>query len=166
MSRTYDAASEILDTLVADWPTDPDVASPLPTGRQYVNWGNVIWDCEQLVVTIERTFGHLGDVSAEQIDVQPLTMAVRAVTIGVWIIRCVPDIDASGERIILPTPHALDDSAKLLAADTDVVLAILAKAQRKNQLLACGSVGFENAIAQGPEGGFSGGVTRLRVGLL
>lgn len=165
MSRTYDVARTALDLLVADWPADPDVALPLPA-RRYVNWGAVIWDCDQIVVSIERTFGHTGDVSAEQIDVQPMTMAVRAVTLAIWIVRCVPDIDASGEQIVLPTPAELEASAQVFAADTDQVLAILARRQRQHDFASCDGLGFENCLASGPEGGFAGGVTRLRAEIL
>lgn len=164
-SRLFNLASAARDLLVQDWPTDDTIASPLPD-REYVNNGAVIWDCEQLVVSVERTFGIIGDVTQEIFDAQYGTMALRAMTIAVWIIRCVPDIDSSGQEIILPTPAALEESAAELLADEDQVIAILAKAQREGRFAGCESLAFENWQAQGPEGGFGGGVTRLRIGLV
>lgn len=163
-SRVWALAETALALLVDNWPSDGS-ADPLPT-RRYVNFGNVIWDCEQLVVSVERTFGIGGDVTQEQFQADYGVMALRAVTLAVWIIRCVPDIDSEGPTIILPTGAEIAAAHEVLSADADQVLAIFTREQRLHHFAGCESLAFENMTAMGPEGGFGGAVTRLRAGLI
>lgn len=163
-SRVWALAETALELLVANWPTDGSAAA-LPE-RRYVNFGAVIWDCEQVVVSVERTFGIGGDVTQEQFQADYGVMALRAVTLAVWVIRCVPDIDSSGTQIILPTGAEIQAAHEVLSADADQLLAIFTKQQRLHNFAGCESLAFENMQAMGPEGGFGGSVTRLRAGLI
>lgn len=161
MGRLYDLAGATLDLLTTDWPTDEAIALALPA-RQYVNAGDVIWDCEQLVVSVERTFGEVGDVTVEQFDSHTATMAVRAVTLAIWLIRCVPDLNEQGP----PPAIDIELAAAATLADADAITGILAARTRLHEWAGCESAALENWQAQGPMGGFGGGVLRARVGLV
>lgn len=163
-SRIFDVAKTALDLLVADWPVDGSV--PALPKRQYVNWGAVIWDCEQLVVSIERTFGIAGDVTQEGFFNDYGLVSLRAVTLAVWHVRCMPDIDSAGNEIVIPKPADIEAASLAIAAASDVVVPILSVAQREHRFVGCESLAFENMTATGQEGGFGGSVTRVRCGLV
>lgn len=162
VSRLYDLARTVLDSVIDRWDGD---AEPLPE-KQYVSNGLVIWDsCEQLAVEVERTYGIDGNVANEVIDGSGVpAMAMRAVTCVVWVIRCVTDMDAEGETIIIPTAEEIEADAMRLLADPTAVVNALVAAQ-KNAELPCQSVAFEAAESQGPEGGYAGWAVRVRLAL-
>jgi hypothetical protein len=164
--RIYNVAREALEIAVAALntaaaeaaPGTPEAAAVAPA-RQYVSDGPLVaWDCEQVVVTVENTFGHQGDPTAERSLVDCLTM--RAVTLGIWIVRCAPTMDDDGEP---PPAETIDSNALVTLADPGIVTDAIVSAYK------AGAFGYGLAVEQwqgvGPEGGLVGGVLRLRVDL-
>lgn len=166
MPRTavFDLCAAALQAVVAGWP-DEDHAPALPD-RQYVTNGDVMWDCEQLVVQAESTYPIQGDPRVQQYWETDRELGLRGLVVAVWCIRCVPDIDTVGEEIILPDASALEDSARDLLGDADSILDILVHAQIGGDLATCNGFTFENWSPVGPSGGLGGGVTRFRVAVL
>lgn len=160
-SRFYDLARSTLDAVVAGWPTDPDVAVPLPE-RRYVGFGLMAWDCEQFTVSGTRAYSIDGDVAAEQIISTPVFYN-RAYEMQLSIIRCVPDIDTSGDVIIEPTPTDIEVSAQAAFADQQTLTDVLIAAQEARQLAAFSGLAFGNWTAEGPQGGFGGGTLGVRL---
>jgi hypothetical protein len=155
----YDLAAASLDAIVDNWPVELE---PLPD-RRYVTFGEVAWDCEQLVVSVERTFGvDTGDVLSENvlgIDASA-PFQLRGATVACSLIRCVPVVDDQGNP---PTPVALADSATVVLADGIAMFNCLADAHRAGDLATCNGVAFEAGEAQTPDGGFGGWLTRVRL---
>lgn len=161
VDKIYNLARASLDAIVGRWDSD---AEPLPD-KQYVSNGLVIWDeCEQLAVEVERTNGTLGDLSQPIIDQTPLT-AMRFVTLAVWLIRCVHDLQVEGENVTLPSADEMEADAQILLADPTAILNALVAARKAGDLGACGGLAFDEWTAQGPDGGLAGGVLRVRLAL-
>lgn len=156
--RLFGLASDVLGIAVASL-TATDAGCP---NRSYVSDGPLIaWDCEQVVVSVERVYGTDGDVSAEVVDpVRCLVM--RAAMIGVWVVRCAPTMDDDGNA---PTAAAIHENAEVILADPMVVFDGLLAAHRAGDLSAVGGLAFEQWEGVGPDGGLVGGVLRLRVDL-
>lgn len=163
-SALYDLASGVLQAIVGGWP-DEDHAAALPE-QQYVANGDVQWDCAQLVVNVERVFPTQGDVTVEQWWQTDAGLGPRGCVLGVWLIRCVPDIDATGQVIKFPSAAAMDESAFDLLGDSTTVLELLLQAQLEGELATCNGFSFENWTPVGPSGGLGGGVTRVRTQLM
>lgn len=159
-TKLFDLCSAILATLAADWPGD---AEPLPE-RQYVSNGMIVWDCDQLVVMVEATYGTEADLAAEGIFSQASAgFGLRAATIGVAVLRCVPDVDDEGTP---PSWESIQDSSEIILSDAETVLSVLLAAQQAGELATCQALAFDRWTSEGPQGGLAGGVTRLRALML
>jgi hypothetical protein len=164
VTRIYDLLRGTLDAVINYWPA---AASPLPD-RRYVANGTVFWDaCEQVAIEPISTFGDQGDLSATLIEPRPAAaaFAMRYVLAGIWIIRCVHDMDTQGEQIIVPSAAEIEQDAESLLMDPTAVLNAIAEAIAAGELPGCGSVAFDQWDAQGPDGGYAGGVLRVRLAL-
>lgn len=135
---------------------------PAPS-RQYVADGNLVaWDCEQLVVAVDSTQGHQGNVAVE--DLGPaFAMAPRAATLGVWLLRSAPMLDDEGTP---PAAAEIDANAEIVLADPMVMLWYLWHAHERDELAPCKGLSFQRWQALGPMGGLTGGVLRLNVDLV
>lgn len=163
MSKLFDLATATIEALVAGW---PDPITDLPE-RRYVSNGTVIWDCcEQLAVMVERTYGMDADVASEQFVSSPTIVGIRACTLGIWIVREAPDIDSDGENPIFPTATAIEANAGVVLDDAEAVFKTLLGAFRRGEYAGCMGLAFEQWTSEGQEGGFVGGVTRVRVALV
>lgn len=159
----YNLASNVLDAIVAGWPVG---ATALPE-RQYVTFGDVAWDCEQLVVAIERVFGIDGDVTGETYIQDGTLRGFQGVTVGAWLIRCVPDIDSALDgQLIFPSVADLDASAQILCADPIHMWNTIASAQAAGAIASCNGLAFQDADPAGPLGGFGGTLLRVRMQIL
>jgi len=156
--RLYTVASQALEIAVAALEASAGGAP----ARRYVSDGPMLaWDCEQVAVTAESTFGHQGNISAPVVDpVQCLAM--RGAVLGVWVVRCAPTMDDDGEP---PAAAAINANAAVVLADPTVVFDALAAALRDGTWLGAHGLAFEEWTGIGPEGGLTGGVLRVRVDL-
>lgn len=156
--RLYAIARQVLDLAGAALATT-EAGAP---ARQYVSDGPLVaWDCEQIVVTVENTYSHRGDVSVE--DTSPLDcLVMRAAVLGVWVVRCAPTLDDDGTP---PDANEIDTNAAIVLADPMVLLDAIVDAYRAGLLLGCHGLAFQQWQGVGPEGGLTGGVLRLRVDL-
>lgn len=162
--RLYVLARGVLDAVVAGYATD---GVNLPAHR-LVTPGLPAWDCEGVYVQVERTFGHDGNITAETL--QPLTRhaghAMRAVSIAVTVLRCVPGVHDNGAGgISLPAPEEEEAAAELILTDAQRVLNVLVAAQKAGDLPGCNSLAFEQWQSVGPEGDLGGGLLRIRMGV-
>jgi hypothetical protein len=155
--------------IVSGWPEiDPDngmLIQPLPE-RQCVSNGAVFWDCEQLVIACERVYGLEGDVAAEFWHQEPQLVGFRGVILAVWLLRCVPDLDVEGTNVSMPSAEDIDNSATTVLGDSVDIFNLLVAAQERGELATCSGLAFQDWTPAGPEGGFGGGVTRVRALLL
>lgn len=158
-SRLYDLAAATLTAVGTHWPGD---AEPLPD-EQFVTNGLVIWeidDCaERLCTFVERTFGVEADVALEQITTLGAGFANRGATVGVTLLRCVPDLDDN----TVPTGVELDASAQIILGDAQALMNALIAAWKAGDLPGCGQLAFESWTAEGPQGGMGGGTLRMRM---
>lgn len=160
-ARIYGIARATLDCVAAGLTTAG--GDHMPPTRQYVADGNLVaWDCEQLCVSVEDTHSIVGNPAAESQD-PDLAMAMRAATIGIWLVRCCPMMDDDGEP---PTADAIDASAQVVLADPQIMVDALWNAQQAGQLATCRGLAFQRWTAVGPQGGLTGGVLRIAVALL
>lgn len=166
-----DLAEAVLIAIVNYWPdvpsTDPDLpyVRALPE-RQYITVGTPASDCEQLVVAVQRTFGNEGNPAVERII--PIGSGVpwlRAMVIDVQILRCVEVVDAPGGEPVVPSADTIQAEAGAILTDADAVLQCLIQAQNAGELAGCGGMALEPWRALQYEGGFAGGVTRLRINM-
>lgn len=160
-ARFYDLARSAFDAIVTGWPADPDVALPLPD-RRYVAFGQIAWDCEQLVVSGLRSFITDGDVAVEQVVSGPVFFN-RAVELVVSIVRCVPVVDNSGDEILFPDPDAIETSALVAFTDEETIRDVLISAQEARTLAVPGGLAFGNWVTEGPLGGLGGGTLTVRM---
>lgn len=164
IERINNLALAVLGALVMEWPAE---AEPLPQ-RQGIVAGLPAWDCEQIIVAIENSFSHSGDVSTEVRDFQQAgaTWGIRGVALAVWIIRCASTEQSINNRVILPAMDALTAEAEIIGRDGIAVQNVLMDAQRSGLLAGCNGLSFDQWQTQGPEGGFGGSVYRLRVSFI
>lgn len=103
-SRAWFLTKQILAAIQARYATD---AVPLPA-RQFVTAGLVIYDAEQLSVTLIRQFG-IDDNGAEGDHVQRC-LVWRGAEYEIMLLRCAPTVDmmANGE---IRAPSAVDYEA-------------------------------------------------------
>lgn len=167
-SALVDLGEAVLAAVVGNWP-DPSASLPhvLPLpDRQYVTIGTPASDCDQLVVAVERTFGNEGNPAVERII--PIGSGVpwlRAMVVAIQILRCVDVVTEVGGQPVFPQPATMQAEADAILTDADTVLECLIAAQAVGELANCGGMALENWRALNPEGGFAGGVTRVRLNL-
>lgn len=153
-------ANSLLAAVVAGWPAE---AEPLP-GRSYVNDGQVPWDCEQLTVNVERLFATEGDLGVEAVGVTSgLGLFLRAGVFAISLVRCSPVSTQQGQTVKPPTIDKIEASASRVLRDAEAVFGALAAELPLGNYPGCGTLAFESWTAEGPEGGFAGGTTRVRV---
>lgn len=156
--RLYDLAAAVLDVAVAAL-VESDAGCP---DRRYVADGPAVaWDCEQVVVTVEGTFGHGGDVSSE--TTEPIRcLWMRGARLGIWVTRCAPTMDDNGN----PPPAAeVDANARAVLADPQVLADAVVAAYKDGQLVDVPGLSLEQWQGIGPEGGLTGGVLFVRADL-
>lgn len=150
-------AESLLSAVITGW---PDEAEELP-GRSYVNDGQVPWDCEQLTVNLERLFATEGDLGIEAIGVTSgLGLFLRAGVFAITLVRCTAKPDSKGNP---PKPEEIEPFASRVLRDAMAVFGALAEQLPLGNYPGCGTLAFESWTAEGPEGGFAGGTTRVRV---
>lgn len=174
-SAVVDLSAAILAALVEGWPVFaappfnyPDLAA-LPD-RRYV-WAGPLpaYDCEQVVVAVERTFGSEGNPSLERIV--PISDGVpylRTLVAGIHVIRCITDFTADSGSVTGPgiaTAATMTKESNAILTDVDVVLECLIRAQNVGKLAGCGDLALENWRATTAQGGLAGGITRVRLNL-
>ncbi len=164
VDRIYAMADAALAAVVDGWPAE---AQLLPE-KQYVSAGLVIWDaCEQLAVEVEGTAGAEADLATQTLIQNPAQAgwAMRYVRLAIWIIRCVHDISVAGDTLAVPNAVDIDADAQIILADAQATLNTLIAAVRAGTLGSCSGLLFDAWDAQGPEGGYGGGVLRVRLAL-
>jgi hypothetical protein len=166
-SQLVDLSSACLSAVVNHWSDFTDVDYPnkaaLPD-RQFVYTGLPPADCEQLSVTVERTFGSEGSPAQERII--PIGDGVpwlRVLVASIQIIRCCSTIDAQGDEPAFPADTTMTAESLVILTDADLVLQCLIAAQAADQLAGCGGIALENWKAVAAQGGLSGGLTRVRL---
>lgn len=146
-SRIYDIARDVLDAVVAGYLAD---AVDLPA-RRFVSLGPPAWDCELVACWVERTFGHAGDVLAE--DPDPIMAAVghglRAALLRIQIVRCYPTLSDAGDP---PTPAVMEAATATLLEDAQRVSNILVAASKAGAIGGCNSVAMLDWVSVGPDG--------------
>ena len=142
------------------------LSEPLPAHR-VVAPGTPALDCEGLYVFVERTFAHDGNVVQEVLQPMPAAagFSLRACTIGVLLVRCVPVVSQQGQRAVPPKAEDEEAAAQQILRDATLVVTILGAAQKAGQLAGCNSLALENWTSRGPDGGLAGGLHRLRAGV-
>lgn len=136
---------------------------PIPA-RQYVSPGLPAWDCEQVVVTVERQSPVAGDPTLEgptAVQADP-AFHMRAATIAITVVRCVPVLGEQGE---LTSTDDEEDAAELILADAGHVWLAIVQALDDGDLPGCGAVAFVSWDGLGPEGGLAGGLLRILASL-
>lgn len=162
-----DLAASSLNAIITGWPTFSDTDWPnkaaLPAD-QFVALSLPAWDCEQLVVATERTFGSEGSPAQERIV--PISDGVpwlRVLVLSIQIVRCCATVDQNLDSPIFPAPDTMTAEALTILTDADLVLQCLIRAQQRNELAGCGGIALENWKALPEQGGFHGGLTRVRL---
>lgn len=156
-------AELVLREITGRWPVEDDA---LPA-RQYVTIGGdtaVVWDAEQLTVSINRTFGHIGDVGVENwtptgVDV----WWMRAAVVDITLIRKHPNLDAAATS---PSPDALSAAARRIMLDAQGMLNCIIDAQKDSPDMLARAVAFESWTPQGPMSDLAGGTLRIRLGMI
>lgn len=171
MSETalVELSAAVLAAIVNHWPTEDLDAAPnlraLPE-RNYVNIGPPPYDCEQVVVWVERSFGTESSPAREAIV--PLTTGagyLRTMVCTVEILRCVETVDENAGEPTIPEASTMSAESFTTLTDADTVLDLLVAAHRRNELAGCGDIAFENWRAISAQGGLEGGGTKLRINL-
>jgi len=157
-SRIYDLARAMLDAIVANWPTDTDLAAALPA-RRYVSFGTPAWDCEQVVVGPSRLYSIEADPSLEGLIAWKPLFANNAVEMNVQIIRCQPTGDGTNP----PSTTQLETIALAVHQDIEVVRQVLVDAQQNGSLATPSGLSFGNWNSLGPQGGLGGGSQVVRL---
>lgn len=130
---------------------------PLPD-RQYVHAGEVAYDCEQLVVSLEVIYPGLP--GAEDVTAPPRSVGIFAATarLGVHLVRCVPKPSNQGKA---PSADALQTAGRALLIDSREVLKSLTIAKGEGVFTPlCQTFIYVGTDFVGSEGGFLGIVTR------
>lgn len=165
--RLYDVAEACKTAVVAYYTAQ---AETLPD-RRYVANGLPAFDLtdegdcdEQFTVFVENTYGISGPPLLEDPNAQlgDAGHAMRAATVALTIVRCVPTIDDSGS---IPTVAEEEASAEQIYADAVLMLNALIVAERAGDLAGCGSVTFLRWTNENAQGGVGGGTLRVAISL-
>lgn len=153
IETAYTLAQRVLQIIVDGWPTDPDDAAPLPE-RQYVSFGQIAWDCEQLTVSVLRTYATEGDPAFEtRFSGMPI-FSHHAVALEVSIIRCQPTIPDGSDH---PPVVDLQTAAYDALVDEGTLRDVLVSAQNAGDLGSPQGLSLGAWESQGPQGGVGGG---------
>lgn len=152
--RLFDAAQALLDTVVAHYVT-AGVALP---DRQFVSDGTPAWDCEQVVVYVERTFSG----TLENENTRPLNcLVVRSAQMVVEIARCTP-VFASEYDDSPPAADAIQAVSRQVLADSMHMTNAIVAAHQAGELGGCKGLALVEWESLGPQGGLVGGRQRVR----
>lgn len=133
--------------------------------RQYVSSGSVAYDCEQLVVTLERLYPAVPFQDDPGAPVLRMTL-LRAATLGVHLVRCIPTLSDGPRGDVFPTPADLDASGMALLTDALVLPKVITTAWRADTFLGtCDQMGIREVLPAEPDGGFGGTICRVDVQL-
>lgn len=156
----FTMAGDVLQAVV-DHYADAGVSLP---GRQYVSSGGVAWDCEQVVVAIERTYGVAAGAIDETLESHPRMVGhtLRSATAAVSIVRCAPEVD---EETAMPSIVNEEAVAEIVLRDAMLIPAALIAAERRGDLRGCHGLVVEGWDSAGPEGALVGGVLRARLAI-
>ncbi len=158
-SVLYDLAHDVLDAVVT---TFAAAAVGLPS-RRYVTSGLVAADCEQLVVSLEmvnRGIPGVPDIAPQQSP--GARVSPRHLTMGIWLIRCVPMPTQAAHQVRPPSEADLDASGLELATDLWLLFHGIHAAYASGTILStCEGLGIGPATPLGPEGGFGGSYCRV-----
>lgn len=167
MTALVDLSSAVLAAVVNHWPAEDETAHLLALpDRNYVYTGTPPYDCEQVVVWVERTFGTESSPARE--SVVPLTGGIgmlRTMVCTVEIIRCISVVDESAGEVEVPDAAVMQAESLAALVDADLVIDLIVAAHRRGDLAGCGAVAFENWRAITAQGGLAGGATKLRLNL-
>lgn len=159
-TKLADTAQTLLEVVAAGLAT---AGLSVPT-RQYVTAGSVAYDCEQLVVSLERLYP--GIPFADD-PANPVLRCVllRAASLTVHLVRCIPVLhDGPRGGTIVPTSDELGASGAGLLTDALVVPKVIVAAWHANEFLGtCDQMGVREVLPAEPDGGFSGTITRVDV---
>lgn len=156
--RVYLVARAVLDAVVDHYATE---GVDLPE-RRYVSDGPMVaWDCEQLVVYVERTFPGLADVEQPRV-VDGLE--VRSAVMQAEIVRCSPTIDDEN-AVNFPDPAEIEASAMLTLADAVLLPAAIRAAYKAGELGCCHDVVIGGWAGLGPMGSLVGGRAQITMQL-
>lgn len=116
-SSDIDALSEMLFTALESVKSTFEQAHVQLPDRQYIAWGGVAVDCEQVTAQLIQVYpgNPGGDPNQPQRCDGP-----RTAVIAVQIFRCAPT--PTGARAVAPSPGRLNDSAQELARDAWLLL--------------------------------------------
>lgn len=154
--RLYTAARQVLDAIERYYQQS---AIELPD-RSYVSDGPAVaWDCEQVVVYVERTFPGLSDF--EQAQAQD-PGGLRSARLWAEVVRCSPSIE---DAPTYPTPREIEDNARLVLADAVCVEQAVRLAKREGLLSSCNGLTIDDWQGLGPAGAYAGGRLGLRIQL-
>lgn len=166
-AQLVELSSACLSAIVNGWPTFSDVDYPqkaaLPDSA-FVALSLPAWDCEQLVVACERTFGSEGSPAQERIV--PIGDGVpwlRVLVVSIQIVRCCSTVDQNMDAPTFPADTTMTGETLTILTDADLVLQCLIRAQGRDELAGCGGIALENWKALPEQGGFHGGLTRVRL---
>jgi hypothetical protein len=158
--RLFDLAAAVFDAVVDHFAA---AGEPLPD-RRYIADGPPSWDCQQLTVHVERTYGTEGNVAAEVLA--PVAcLVLRGAVVAVEIVRCCPVVDSSGDEVIIPPAAEIEETAHQKLRDAVLMTNAIVAAYRAEALPGCHGIAIENWVNSGPQGGLTGGVLRVRIDL-
>jgi len=150
----------VRDVIVAHY-ADLDVALP---ERRLRSPGLPAYDCDELVIWVERVFPFDGNVTVETVPTlyaDPAYMT-RGAELSICILRCLPDGDAQGNP-----PAVADEEAATAAilADPVLIWQALIAAHEDETLPGCGAMAFGSWESVTPDGLLGGGVVRVLLSL-
>lgn len=131
-----------------------DASVSLPT-RQFVADGQVVHDCEQVAVALDRLFTTLPRAEAPDQLLRAMPILWFA-TFVVHIVRCVPKPGTNGS---MPDAADLTDAATTIHTD----MWVTGRSLRAGLAGSCESLNIEEGRLITHSGGFGGSTTRLTV---
>jgi hypothetical protein len=158
--NVYESAAAILAALVAGY---AERSVDLPENRGVV-YGEVIWDCEQLVVSGVDVFpGQPG--APQDLFTSPAGVEVpRSATLTVELVRCVHHLQEDTP----PSMQQQDEDARVLLKDLLLVPYIIFKRYRAKTLglpTGCALVGIGRAVVVGPQAQYAAVRMQCQVGV-
>lgn len=158
--RAYQVAAGVVE-VVSDYYEANSL--PLPD-RRLVTPGLPAYDCAMVAVHVERIYPHDGRVGVEQVPQLEGETAfyMRAMSVGLYVLRCVPTLDNSGA----PPPSDLEEAAAAdILRDPVHLWRALSAAIGDDVLPGCGGVAWEGWETITPSGALGGGLLRCRISL-
>lgn len=146
--RLYVLGVELLESIVDEFAL---LGLPLPP-RQYVANGDVAFDCEQLVVTLERVYSGL---PGQETTRRTLLPRLQSAQYAAYLVRCAPVMDDRGRP---PEEAAMEASAITLYSDMNVMWRVIGTIWGNCRDSSIGTVEIV-----GPSGGYVAALARVAV---